>query len=218
MDRTDCIPIEQLAALDSLPADAPELRHVARCPRCRARRSALAEFTRPEVLPAEAHAAEAGARLDAFIDDLVAPQPAPARASRRGPFAWLAPAWRPVFALAVLAVVAGGVWMTTRSPGVSTLRGEPDLTFTLSLPRAIPEGWTLEWPARPGAESYDVLFLATDLREIARIPNVNGTHFVLRRDALPAGLTLAPEQFWQVIARKDGVEISRSAPAPLALD
>jgi hypothetical protein len=214
-----CIPVEDLSRVRGLPADSPERRHVADCPRCRARMLALAEFERPTlVLPREADEAGAGERLDAFIDRLGggAAKPAP-----RPPMPWwqrlFEPAMRPALAALVVVIAAGSFWAVTRPLHRQELRGDAESAPALAAAVATPDGWELAWAATGGADAYEVLFFGADLRESARVSGLHETHLLLRREALPAGVEPGKPCFWQVVALRAGDPLARSRTTPLRL-
>jgi hypothetical protein len=227
-----CIPIEELARVRELPADAPERVHAAECPRCRAALLALAEFERQDVtLPAEAGAERARARLDAAIESLTSPAPA-AAAPGRGRAArepgWLArllapPALRWASAFAVLAVVAASAWFAVRGPaahaprGGRVVRGEAAEASPLSV-RATGAGWELAWSPVAGADSYDLVFLDSDLREVARLTGLREARIVLSRESLPPGVAPGVPMLVEVDARAGGDVVRSAVPAAFRLD
>jgi hypothetical protein len=219
-----CIEVEALARVRDLPAASPERRHVETCPRCRAALLALAEFER-EVgeLPAEADAAGANARLSEVIDSLTSAAPT-APALRRAEPGWLRrlfapPAMRYAAGFAVVAIVAASAWIVARGPsgnGERLERGTAGPDGAASV-RATDSGWEIAWPAVEGAESYDVVFLSTDLREMARIPDVHATRLALGRDALPSGVTPGSSLLVEIDARSGGVTLDMTVPAAIEL-
>lgn len=227
MTDSRCIPIEELARVRDLPEGAPERAHAESCPRCRAALLALAEFEREgEPLPAEAGAGRALARLEGVIDSLTGEEPrrsAPAAAvpRREGP-GWLArlfapPAMRFAGAFAALAIVAASAWLLARGPAERLERGAARASNT-ALVRATEAGWHVSWPAVAGADAYDVVFLSTDLREVARVGDVHENHLTLERGALPAGITPGVPLLVEVDARSGGRILGITDPAAVTLD
>jgi len=220
-----CIPIEELARVRELPAGAPERVHAESCPRCRAALLALAEFERAdEALPAEAGAARAHGRLDAVIESLTTAEPvlpAPAAAPRREGPGWLArlltpPAYRFAAGFAVVALVAAAAWLVARGPAERLERGATSDAGAASV-RVADGGWLLSWPAVEGADAYDVVFLAADLREVARVADVRDTRLTLRRGALPAGVSPGVPLLVEIDARSGGAILEVSAPVGIEL-
>lgn len=227
-----CIPVEELARVRDLPAGSPEREHLESCPGCRARLLALAEFERTDVaLPREAGAGQAHAKLDAVIESLTA-APAPPRPVRERS-GWLRrlfapPAMRYATAFAVLAVVAAAAWLVSRPPGAPIapggrvvpgerlVRGET-VTAGAATVRATADGWELAWPRVEGAESYDVVFLDAELREVGRIAEVRGTSVRLVRDALPAGVVAGAPLLVEIDALAGGGVFEFSTPVPVTL-
>lgn len=224
MTESRCIELEALARVRDLPAGSPERRHAEECPRCRAALLALAEFER-EVgdLPAEADAPGANARLSAAIDSLTSAAPVAAPPKRAEP-GWLRrffapPAMRYAAGIAVVAIVAASAWIVARGPGADgerLQRGASGSENAASV-RATDSGWEIAWPAVEGAESYDVVFLSTDLREVARVPDVHATRLALGRDALPPGVAPGASLLVEIDARSGGVTLEMTAPAAFEL-
>lgn len=224
MKDSRCIEVEALARVRDLPAGSPELRHVEECPRCRAALLALAEFER-EVgdLPAEADAPGANARLSEAIDSLTSAAPV-AAAPRRVESGWLRrlfapPAMRYAAGFAVVAIVAASTWFVARGPagdGARLERGAARADGAASV-RATDAGWEFSWPAVEGAESYDVVFLSTDLREVARVADVRATRLDLGRDALPAGVTPGTPLLVEIDARSGGSTLLITVPVAIEL-
>ncbi len=212
------------------------------------RQRAYEEFVDPGPLPAGADLAGAEARLlGALEHELgvpIAPAPdagaaRPARADSRpdvpdparglrGLFAWVTGAGRgrPALALAVVVVLAGGIWTQVgprRDRGAPLLRGPagtvaPGAWGAFPLVTPIDDGRTrLEWSPAPQATSYAVTFLGDDLHEIAHVRDLVSTTLVLERDALPVGLRSGQVVLWRVTAHAGRDEVARSATSPLTL-
>lgn len=230
MSETRCIPVEELGRVRALPAEALERRHAEHCPRCHARLLALADFERESVLPAAAGAEAAHARLDAAIDALLGPEPAPASARVAAPAepGWLArlfapPAWRFAGALATLALVAAVAWWYGRGTdvpapqGVRLERGGAAAAGAAHV-RRIAEGWQVEWAPVLGAERYDVVVLGTDLQELARIPAGATTAWRLERTALPEGLAPGTALLVEIDAYGSDGAATPSLPATIRVE
>jgi hypothetical protein len=226
-----CIPIEELARVRDLPETAAERTHAESCPRCRAALLALTEFERgDDALPPESGAPAANARLDAVIETLTTPDPEPAARGpvpRRSEPGWLArlfapPAMRFATGFAAVAIVATAVWWSGRGPadsadsGERMVRGESQATDAAGL-RAVPGGWELTWTAVAGAESYDVVLLDPELREVARISGLRETRLLLSRAALPAGVTVGVPLLVEIDARSGPGVFQVSVPAAIEL-
>jgi hypothetical protein len=219
-----CIEIEALARVRELPAGSAERRHVEECPRCRAAMLALAEFEREAGgLPADADATAANARLAAVIDSLTASGPVKV-APRRSEAGWLrrffAPsAMRFAAGFAAVAIVAVTAWNAARGPagsGERLERGAPRPGAAATV-RALDPGWEISWPAVEGAESYDVVFLSPDLREVARVRDVHGTRLALARGALPEGVSPGVPLLVEIDARSGPATLQISVPVAIEL-
>ncbi|MCC6350821.1 MAG: hypothetical protein IT347_14635 [Candidatus Eisenbacteria bacterium] len=219
-----CVPIEELARVRDLPEGSPERAHAETCPRCRAALLAIAEFEREgDALPAEAGAGPARVRLDAVIESLTGDTPQrilPTRATAgRDGAGWLArlfapPAVRFAGAFAALAIVAASLWLTTRGPADRLERGASAPTSAASV-SVTPAGWRLSWPAVAGAESYDVVFLSADLREVGRVRDVRANELLIARDALPPGVAPGIPLLVEIDALNGGRILGMSEPVPV---
>lgn len=224
MKDSRCIEVEALARVRELPAGTAERRHVEECPRCRSALLALAEFER-EVgeLPAEADAPGANTRLSAVIDSLTSATPV-AAAPRRAETGWLRalfapPVMRYAAGFAVVVIVAASAWFVSRGPEGGTGRLERGAATTdgAAIVRATDSGWEISWPAVEGAETYDVVFLSTDLREVARVADVRATRLELVREALPAGLSPGAPLLVEIDARSGGSTLRITVPVAFEL-
>jgi hypothetical protein len=224
-----CIPIEELARVRELPEGSAERSHAGSCPRCRAALLALAEFERGGDLPAEAGALVANARLDEVIDALTSPVSvaAPRAAAPRREPGWLArflapPAMRFATGLAAVVVVVAAVWLSGRAPSVPgtgddrVVRGEEQAPAKAGV-RAVPAGWEIDWPAVEGADSYEVVLLDPELREVARVAGVRETRLVLTRDSLPAGVTTGVPLLLEIQPRSGRGVLEASVPVAIEL-
>ena len=209
-------PPEDLGALAALPPDDPRRVAFEADPIAAARLAAYEEFMTPGPLPPGADLAAAEARLLAAIDVATASQ---APAGRRPSSFRLAPA----LAVAAALVVAVGLWtqVARRERAAPILRGpsapEPTGGWAAHLVVTTPgPGSTnLSWAPAPGATHYEVVFLASDLSEVARVKGLAAPAFVLERASLPAGLTSGTTVLWRVGAYAGGDEVARSGTAPL---
>lgn len=200
--------------------------HLKSCARCRARVAQLRAFVAGEAAPG-ARVGEADAKLAAALDAAIfgaePSVPAPARriaeASKLSFWeALFAPAWRPAWSFAVVAIVAGGVWLATRPP-VADVRGDGATPVAVETfePVAAGHDVTLSWKPVPQATRYEVTFLADDLSELGSAVHTSAPTLTLRGDALPAGLRGGASVLWIVTARAGEVEISHSVAARVEL-
>ena len=219
-------------------------------PETTGRRRAYEEFMEPGPLPAGADLPAAEARLlealerEAGVPLGPEPDPGVVRARRSGAptleadapggrggriARWLgAPRLRPAFALAVVVVVAAGVWSQVgprRDGEAPLLRGPAGGTA------ATPGAWgaharvtrlddrrtRLAWTPAPQATGYAVVFLAQDLHEIARVGDLATTTLVLDREALPPGLASGQVVLWRVTAYAGADELARSPASTLSI-
>lgn len=226
--KGSCIPLETLGRVAALPTGHPERAHLDECARCRSLLAMLTEFETPVRAPALARFADADAALRATIAGLAAegePDPVPpvaartSRAADRG--GWLArllpaaPLPRFAAAFAVLAVVTLAALLLGRGPAHEPLRGAAPgagAAFAAAEPRVVAGGVELAWTAVPGADCYRVVFLDAALDPLARADAGAATRFVLRADALPAGLAHGATVGWQVEALA-GDDLRATSPA-----
>lgn len=227
MKPTECVPVERLVEAADGVADDPERRHLERCPRCLARLALAREFLRGRPGPAESHPEAARRELTAWLEREVIAAPArpaaPGRAHLPWRSAWPGHAWAPALAAAALIVVT--VWLagrpTTPERGEPRLRGgtsapgDPRARFAVEVRLAGDgQGVELRWPAVPGAGSYRVSVLRTDLSEIARFEAGAETRCALPAEAVRrlAAETGASEvrPLIQVTALRFGDPIARS--------
>jgi hypothetical protein len=212
----ECIPVERLGTLESLPAADPMRRHAAVCPRCNALVFAYGEFVRAGLADgADARSAEA--RLDAFIATHVERRPAGAGATRQrrglgAPRVRLQQAVAAAAAIAMIAIVVHR-WHSGLSDGV-VLRGSP--AAVLSVEPAVREAdghVRLTWRARGGADAYTVSVLAADLSVIQRLGPTRDLTMDVDPGALPPGASHAA--FLVVSALREGDVVAESAPLAL---
>jgi hypothetical protein len=173
------------------------------------------EFVRPGPLPEGANLPDAEARLLTALEQelgvkLEAPSSRPAlklvRANRM----------KPLLAFAAVGLATAGlVWSLGSLKGdKAILRGHADQGSWSADARATKldaRRTRLTWNAAPGATSYTVTFLSSDLSEVAHVDGIRSATYVLDRDALPAGLASAQPVLWRVSAFKESDELSRSA-------
>lgn len=212
-------------------AGEPEvLAHVQGCPRCRAllaQHRAFLESEAGTVAPTATQLADADAALAAALEremsgGRVAPpvtaSPRTLAAEPRASWwqALFAPALRPAWGFAAVLVVAGGVYLSVR-PDVQRgeVRGDSPVSASVTTlaPVASEGAVTLSWEPVAGADHYDVVLLAPDLSEIGEPVRVSEPTYVLRHDALPAGVTAGTNLLWQVTARAGERELSHSVTA-----
>ena len=231
--------IEDLGAIAALPAEDPRRQAAEADPRVAAQLRAYEEFLAPGPLPDGADLAAAEARLLAALErELGVPLgESPRRAApvvsrpaggRAHFLAWLTgPALRPALAVAAtLVVVAAAATLLAPRGGreAPNLRGPADGSLAPGAwdarPTAAaggPGALRLAWSPAAGATRYAVVFLAGDLREVARIDDVTATECMLAADTLPAGLASGQAVLWRVTAYEGADEIGRSVTAPLTV-
>jgi hypothetical protein len=176
------------------------------------------EFVRPGPLPAGANLPDAEARLlKALEQELGVPlaeAPKPqlkiVRPNRL----------KPLLAFAAVGLATAGlVWSLGSLKGdKAILRGHADQGSWSADARATKvdaRRTRLTWNAAPGATSYTVTFLSSDLSEVAHVDGIRSATYLLDRDALPAGLASAQPVLWRVSAFKESDELSRSASSQL---
>ena len=219
MDSVRCIEPEALDEVLASRADDPRRLHLASCPRCAALAGNYELFLAPpDEHPAQAREAEAA--LTAFRESLLGPVlPAvpPALATgvpKREPKSWwrvlFAPAVRPAWAFAALAIIAGGWYVSAHhdravEPGGIQMRGALHAELALSAPAFAPDGSvTLAWQAHPEADGYEVRIYSTSLTELARLPEVTSPMLRIPADRLPAAPTPGDVLLYRVAAIHGG--------------
>ena len=213
----DCIPLEELGALDRLPADHPLRRHAATCPRCSSLAFAHDEFIRAQSVEG-ADLRDADARLARFIAERVESTPVettrPSGSPRSGRGRWTGFAlWRPGLVAAMLIVTAVAVlrWQPWVSDEI-VYRGEPGTLFTGVSATAEDGVAVLRWDPVARADAYRVSILSEDLTEITQLPVTSEVS--LRFDPGSVSGELRP-WFWQVKALVEGGEVLSSDPQRL---
>lgn len=217
-----CYEIEELGRLTQLAADDPQLRHLATCPRCRARLAAYRQFMQPDALPPEAQAERAQARLTAALEE--AAVAAPTTRMRRSPFESLittlrrpalVPAWGLVAVLLLVWIFAGDGLRNGEAPGV--LRGEETARGRVILAAdadALSDGTLLlTWQPHAACEEYELLILGSDLAELRRIAVGSETEWVFDPAELEEGETF----YWRIVGLEDGEPVARSSLKPMDL-
>lgn len=215
----NCIEVERIADVESLPEGHPTRHHVATCPRCQSLWLSYQSFMKADVSDA-AHIDRARVALEQSIRRQagVGPEPAQraARMERRsGRSAWFGPALVTAMA-AVLAVVAITVWRGGPSSDEPVLRGDADKIWTLQAPQLSDEQIVFGWEAVPDADAYEVQLFDDALNEVYNSGPVTTTSTRVHRDSLPsvaAGASLT----WRVRALRGGDVVSTSPPASLTL-
>jgi hypothetical protein len=179
------------------------------------------EFVRPGPLPEGANLPDAEARLLTALEQelgvkLEAPSARPAlklvRANRM----------KPLLAFAAVGLATAGlVWSLGSLKGdKAVLRGHAEQGTWSADARATQldaRRTRLTWKAAPGATSYTVVFLSSDLNELARVDAIAQANYVVDRDALPSGLTPGQNILWRVSAYGGADEIGRSPASPVAV-
>jgi len=226
MNRTNCYQVEALEDIAGLREGDPRLTHLADCPRCRARLAQYRSFMAAEAPPG-ADPDDAQRRLAEVVAVSGQAQANDGRTGGRGGLlSWLSlPALRPALALAVVLVVALGIWRVAdlagpREGAERVLRGEGPRQGEAFEPMAVgalPGGRVrLSWRAVEGADSYVVVLHAGDLAETARLDPVTGTELDLDPGRLEAHGAGRQPVSWTVVALSGGDPIARSLAAPLA--
>ncbi len=223
MDPTRCIEPEELEETLALPEDDPRRGHLATCPKCRALVGSHALFLSAEGGD-EPHVRKADAQLTAFRErmlglDPAGAAPAPARQAKSPPGPWwqalLAPAARPAWAFAAIAVLAGAVvlWNSRGpAPGTpTTLRGGTAEPMRLHPPDYRPDGGVeISWEPFAGADHYEVRFFSTALTELGRCPAVTSNSARITSSGLPRDSTHIGVVLYRVFALRGGDEVAQS--------
>jgi hypothetical protein len=223
--KPECIPVEQLERVASLPAGHAGRAHLDACDRCQAMLLLLREFTTPSAQP-EADVDAVDARLRSIVDGVfgqpgaavadgdtgaaapspkVLPLPLPRAATRPwhlqpGALAFAA-GLVIVSALAVIALRPGHVLMRGSEPAGAPRALEPVRTS---------DGERLAWTRQAGADAYRVLLFDRGMTEIARLGPVADTLLVLEHANLPSGVRSGDRLGWQVEALAGGDVQARS--------
>jgi len=214
---------DEFARLLALPADHPDRQRAMDSPAFEARRRLHEQFVAPaaDVVPAETLATaerELRARLPRVMGagvptpDVRDASPA-SRAEGRARAAWLRrPGMRAVLSLAAsIAIVAGAAWLWPRVPAPRPVRGSSETgAFALEAPRASGRAVELSWTPEPLADRYRLVFYGSDLNEVAHVDDLAPARFVLRADALPAGLRSGSVVLVAVVAMRSGDPIATS--------
>lgn len=245
MNGKECYPVEALADVDGWAADDPRRRHLADCPRCRARLAEYRSFV-AAVAPSGADPDDADRRLTAFLVRAAAgeaglsaagradgPTPGPAAGPAVSPEVRLparrprrplrVPFWRPTLAAAAVVVGLLGIWRAVdtgwQGGGERVLRGEspaPAAAPILQPVSALPDGrWQLAWSAVEGADGYTVVLHAADLTEVARLEAGTWTTLALARPPAASSPPGRAPSLWRVVARRGGDTLASSALAAL---
>jgi len=216
-----CIEPEALDETLALPEDDPRRMHLATCPKCRALLASHALFLAAEGGDAP-HVARADAQLTAFRERMLGIEPAatpaaPARRAMPASGSWwqamFAPAMRPAWAVATIAVVAvaAALWMRGAPPVDTTLRGGTAEPMALHSPDYRPDGGVeISWEPFAGADHYEVRFFSTALTEIGRAPQVTTNAAQIASSGLPRDSTNSGVVLYRVFALHGGDEIAHS--------
>ena len=218
---------EELSELVGLPPDDPRRPAVDADPIRHAQLRAYEEFLDPGPLPPSARPDEAESRLLERVEQLTALSPPVAGKEPYRWFDWFrTPRLGPALAIAALLVVAVGVGtlLVPRGPQEEPiLRGsggpaEPgSWNAELRVELMSPGQTQLRWTAARGATDYTVVFLSSDLHEIARVPSHGAVGLMLEQDALPRGLVSGETVLWRVSASAGGDELARSNTSELVV-
>jgi hypothetical protein len=226
-----------LAEIADLPPDDPRRRALERTAHGRAMLAAYRSFLNPGEAPPGARTDEAeaklGERLAAEIglgsrerereSEGTSPVGGWARIARM----FGAPSLRPAYALAVMVIFAGGVWLAIPrhgehlSPMRGTVIGDSGETaggLVVHDPSARQDGGLeLSWEPVLGADHYDVRFFHTDLTALGAPIRTDAPRLDLGHDALPQGLLRGTTVLWQVTARRGADALASSRTRSLRL-
>jgi hypothetical protein len=216
----NCIDVERIAELASLPESHGARQHVRECPRCRSLWMSYQSFMEATAVPG-ANVEAARRDLEAAIrrraaEAFPARVPPSARISFRERWAGLLrPA--PVAAAAAVVVIAAALLWRASGPEPPVLRGgEAAAGFVLEAPEVSATAIRLAWTEVAGAEAYEVRLFGPDLNEIHRSGPVTATHVELDRSALPS-LTPGTSLTWRVIALRGGDVVATSPPGSVTI-
>ncbi len=238
MDST-CYRTDELGDLCHLDESDPRLAHARICPRCRSLLITVRAF---ETAQSASPGAAPGARPDEADRCLAAvvaqelerwggeagasEQSAPHRPSAGRGGAWSklwAPALRPAWGIAVLAVIALGVAVLQPGPPEEqAIRGEREQSSVgpelLAVTSPDPESILFQWRGVAGADLYEIRFFDPGLNLLLTLPA--GTDTLLRvpaerlRTASPAA---GKRLLWQIVALRHGDHIGVSSPGGFEL-
>lgn len=213
----NCIDVERIGDIESLPEAHPLRQHVASCPRCQSLWLSYQSFMKADVSEAQ-HLGPARAALEQTIrrkaQTEVAPSPRASRLDRRPGWAW----WRPAL-VAAMAVVVTVVAVTLWRAGPSdepVLRGTDNNGWALEAPQLSEGGIVFEWGAVPGADAYEVQLFDDALNEVYNSGPVTTTSTRVHRDSLPS-VASGASLTWRVRALRGGDVVSTSPPASLTI-
>jgi hypothetical protein len=233
--KVRCFSVEEIAGVESLEPNDPRRQHVESCPRCSVMRASYLRFLDPAIPAADRAFQDAERRLGSFLDRAVesgAPAETTGATGRPGGSwldrlreAWRAPALRPAWALAGLAVLlaAGAVTLRLGGGGSIVLRGSESPSagragvVQVESARALGGGsLELRWRALEGADAYRVEFYGADLAPWATREAGQALTLKLAPGDLPPD-RVGQEALWRVVALRRGAEVGRSSLEPLRL-
>ena len=179
------------------------------------------EFVRPGPLPEGGNLPDAEARLLKALEQevgvkLEAPSARPALKLVR------ANHMKPLLAFAAVGLATAGlVWSLGSLKGDrAVLRGHAEQGSWSADARATQLGarrTRLTWKAAPGATSYTVVFLSSDLNELARVDAISQANYLVDHEALPPGLEPGQSVLWRVSAYGGTDEIGRSPTSSMTV-
>ena len=213
----NCIDVERIADVESVPDGHPLRQHVAQCPRCQSLWLSYQSFMQADVSGANNVEAARTSLAATIRRQAGATADASPRASRMAKpsrwSAWLRPALATAMA-AVLAVVAISVWRNGGSDE-PVLRGD-ESAWSLHAPQLGGDSIVFQWDEVADADAYDVQLFDDSLNEVYTSGPVSATTVTVVRGALPsvaAGASLT----WRVRALRAGDVISTSPPSSLTV-
>jgi len=225
----DCVAEETLHEVLALPESDPRRSHLESCPRCRALVLSYRQFVAPDAQESTSYGTEEATRLDDFRGRLMsgtaagAGAAAPQGGGAPGGSWWsrlFAPALRPVWGLAALAIVLGGLWLGPRIGGPRgsepVLRGGTQAALALGEVEHLADGSVrLMWQPHPEAEHYELRFYSASLEPIAGRPMGLETSVTVAPGDMPEAWRAGAVVLYRIVAMRGGDEIEASAPGSL---
>lgn len=240
MTPVSCPDVAELDRLLELPLEDPRRSHLERCPRCRARLSALRAFENPASIPPAADLAAARAQVSRVVhaqrpergggSKFPLPETeetgrSPGALPGRPGFPWIGSrrGWLVAVPLAAAAVFL--IVLLDRGPDVPeapTLRSVPPAEGEsgagtgsvddprLDTPARVEGGVELRWSGLESADGYLVEIFSPTLEPIYLVGPIPHTRWVLADEDVPAALTAGARFLWRVRALRGSDEIAVS--------